>query len=353
MKLKTRLVAGLMVVMSLAVSSVVSASTPLTGASAFFAGGGFKNLSVVNNLKYYVDPLAKSTFGSDINKAITAYSNIPQVNFNYTEVSWIDEKPNLMIYRSDNYPQLGGLALTLMFLLNGNQTYSHSQLDEVATNSKQENTKDCFVVDEYGDELRLNDIRYLQNPKADNKGLEKGKKIGEVMFKVNGNVCLRYNIKNGDATWVEIGTPIYQVQGYAETYRLYADGRIYEAIDSPNAKKLGDIFDVAGKVKKVTLEYYKDNANTSNYDIYSADFSEQDSKLFADNFLMLEYVKKNEIAERNEYVIRFLLQDNTSFHVLYWPEQNVFFRSNGNEAIKNLVKKYVPKMQKVPLPTGQ
>lgn len=109
MKLKKRLASGLAIVMFLALSSVVSASGPLTGANAFYTGGGFKNLSVVENLRYYVDPTANTTFGSDINDAISAYSSIPSVNFGFEEVDWIDEKPELMIYRSDNNPHLGVL----------------------------------------------------------------------------------------------------------------------------------------------------------------------------------------------------------------------------------------------------
>ena len=50
-----------------------------------------------------------------------------------------------------------------------------------------------------------------------------GPEYSKVKFKVSGNVCdPAYKLKDGDAAFLEPGTPIYQVSGHAPTDELAA-----------------------------------------------------------------------------------------------------------------------------------
>jgi len=95
------------------------------------------------------------------------------------------------------------------------------------------------------------------------------------------------------------------------------------------------------------------------YDHYAVDFSKKDSQLFTDHFLVSEYVRMEELQKSLSenrsrlYVIRFILQDNSSFHVIYYPEDNAFNRGYGDDVIKELVEQYAGRAQMVPRPPNQ
>ncbi|MGG1658044.1 hypothetical protein [Brevibacillus sp. NRS-1366] len=254
--------------------------------------------------------------------------------------------------------KLGLISLTLLLLVEGNSVDSHHDISpQKSTKTPMiiQLTENCVTkVDEYDPALKWNDTRYIKDYESDTKNLERGTKLSEVSLKLNGNVCPGYRMQNGDATWAEIGTPIYQVKGYSAKFRLFVGDELYEANESPDAKKMGELFDVAGKVKKVTLEYYDENTER-----YAVDFSEKDSKQFTDHFLTLDYVPFDEMIEKlpenrkSEFVIRFVLDDHSSFHVLYWFDDNAFTRGFGNDTIQSLVKKYAGKAKKIPSPSDQ
>lgn len=247
------------------------------------------------------------------------------------------------------------ISLTLMFLVEGTAYTEVPQQKPRKVPMLIQLTEDCIIKpDEYGHELRWNDIRYMLNQETDVSGLEKGKTFAEVSFTVSGNVCPGYRFQNGDATRAEIGTPISQVKGYDERFRLFVGDDLYEAMDSPDAKTMGELFDVAGKVKKVTLEYTKISQDAPyDYDHYSVDFSEQDSVQFAESFVNLDYVPFEEMYRKrsgnreSEYLVRFFLYDNSSFTVLYWLDENAFTRGYGDDTIKRIVENYSGRLQKV------
>lgn len=247
------------------------------------------------------------------------------------------------------------ISLTLMFLVEGSAYAEEPQQKPRKVPMLIQLTEDCIIKpDEYGHELRWNDARYMWNQESDVSGLEKGKTFAEVSLTVSGNVCPGYRFQNGDATRAEIGTPISQVKGYNERFRLFVGDDLYEALESPDAKTMGELFDVAGKVKKVTLEYTKESQDAPyDYDRYSVEFSEQDSVQFAESFVNLDYVpfeemyKKQSRNRESEYLVRFYLHDNSSFSVLYWLDENAFSRGYGNDMIRRIVENYADKFQKV------
>ena len=63
--------------------------------------------------------------------------------------------------------------------------------------------------------------------------------------------------QDGDAAYLEAGSPLYRVHGYRPTFRLAArqDGRlvIFEADTNPRARVGRDLLDLEGKVRRISI----------------------------------------------------------------------------------------------------
>lgn len=233
-------------------------------------------------------------------------------------------------------------SLAILLLL----TFS-SQKEDQANKSKEVDNQfsgNCTVkINEYDPVLMWNDITYKKMNVLDTNGLERGQKLGEVSFRVNGNVCFGYKLKNGDATWSEKGTSIYQVKGYSEKFRLYVGEELYQVTENPKAKKVGDLYDIVGKVKKISLEYPVENS-------VSVEFTENDINEFIQGYTAIDYVPfeqlyKDSMFKSDKYFLRIQLNDNTNFVISYWPDENVFNHGYGSEKIKNLLLSYSKKLK--------
>lgn len=86
--------------------------------------------------------------------------------------------------------------------------------------------------------------------------------LGPEFKKVNFNVAANvgdpnYKVKDGDAAFLDKGTPIYSVTGYRPSFMLASDvgGRVtvYLADSVPNAALGGDMLDLRGMVQEIRL----------------------------------------------------------------------------------------------------
>jgi hypothetical protein len=63
---------------------------------------------------------------------------------------------------------------------------------------------------------------------------------------------------DGDAAYLDPGTPLYAVNGYRPSFRLAArrEGHLvlFEAAENPDARTWGDLLDVGGKVRQIAVE---------------------------------------------------------------------------------------------------
>ena len=85
-----------------------------------------------------------------------------------------------------------------------------------------------------------------------------GARFATVRFRLDGNVHdTSRQTQDGDAAFLNAGTPVYRVNGYAPTFRLVAhqDGRIvlFEADTNPRAKTGDDLLDIGGKVQSIVV----------------------------------------------------------------------------------------------------
>lgn len=114
--------------------------------------------------------------------------------------------------------------------------------------------------------IKFNGITYLAAQDETGRALEQadlGPEVAQVQLKLADNVTdPNYRSKDGDAAFLERGTRIYTVQGYAPQARLAAqhDGRItlYEADTNPNAKLGGDLLDLHDKVAAIGVNSMED-----------------------------------------------------------------------------------------------
>jgi hypothetical protein len=85
-----------------------------------------------------------------------------------------------------------------------------------------------------------------------------GGEVARVSAKLNGNVQPgRYEPKDGDAAYLQPGTPVYSVKGYLQTFRLAARRgtglALFEVLTNPRAHVGRELLDIDGKVTSVSV----------------------------------------------------------------------------------------------------
>jgi hypothetical protein len=196
---------------------------------------------------------------------------------------------------------------------------------------------ECMVSIDWVDFLVINDVEYQQNYEATREATTKqlGDKVGGVAFTLDGNVCGNHRAKNGDAAYLPVGTPVYELKGYKPEFRVVADNKIYEVDNNPNAKTVRELLDIEGKVKKVALE--------SGYDgSHIGDFSAEASSEFIRELLLLPYVGFDVVYEKTRHesgvFLRVHLEDGTSFRMVYYPKANAFSAGSfGTDRLNELI----------------
>jgi hypothetical protein len=208
-----------------------------------------------------------------------------------------------------------------------------------ASKNEEETKRICpdGIID-WADFLKINGIRYSADYEVNNSGLkiEKGKKMGEVTYMLDGNACSDHKSEDGDAAYLSVGTEIYELKGYKSNFRIVADGKIYEVTDNPEAKTIGELFDIEGKVEKVGFASTHDGSHID-------DFSEAGTKEFIAQFLELPYegfekVYKSSLDDKSRIFIDIHLEDGTFVRNSYWLDENVLNPgANGTKELKKIV----------------
>ena len=84
-----------------------------------------------------------------------------------------------------------------------------------------------------------------------------GPELFRVAFRLDGYAGFDYRSQDGDAGYLDLGTPVYAVKGYAPEFRLAtaSDGRVtlFEADTNPAAKVGADLLDIRGKVRSIGI----------------------------------------------------------------------------------------------------
>ncbi len=83
----------------------------------------------------------------------------------------------------------------------------------------------CTVMIDWVNFVQVGATQYVAGPESPTvlKETDLGPIYAKVKFKVSGNVCdPNYHLKDGDAAFLDVGTPIYQVKGHAPGEQLAA-----------------------------------------------------------------------------------------------------------------------------------
>lgn len=236
------------------------------------------------------------------------------------------------------------ILMTIFFLL----TACHTNTEEHQFSSNKDNLKHVLLgskdanncpdaIIDYVDALMWNDIMYHYIAEADIEH-KKGAVLGETTYTLLNNACMDYKMKHGDATFLPVGTKVYEADGYKSTFRVIAGGKLYQVDFNPSAKTVADIYDIQGKVTQISLESIVDGNQISV-------FTEEATKQFIDEWLALEYagfekIKNSGVSLGNDdkLFLRIHLNDNTSFRIVYWTKGNILTRDTfGTDSLRQLV----------------
>lgn len=114
---------------------------------------------------------------------------------------------------------------------------------------------------DYVNFLKLNGITYTAERPVVGRKLGDGD-LGPVHARVRCSLRekmdpKRGELQDGDAAYLEAGSPLYGVRGYRPTFRLAArqDGQlvIFEADTNPGARVGRDLLDLDGKVRRISI----------------------------------------------------------------------------------------------------
>jgi len=175
--------------------------------------------------------------------------------------------------------------------------------------------------------VKLGGITYITSINDQDLKVEIGPEFAQVKFQLNGNVNdPQYQIKDGDAAFLDVGTPIYTVKEYKPEFRLAvreSDNKwhLYEADTNPNAKVGADLLDIGGKVQYIGIN----SATDGTTELAAIKDTKQIASLV--DTILRSPVDQNLMPASNiSYFIAFHLQDGTVVNRAYWPDTDELAR---------------------------
>ncbi|MTI48092.1 hypothetical protein [Sporosalibacterium faouarense] len=208
------------------------------------------------------------------------------------------------------------IFLTVLLSISScNQSSNNSEL-----NNEYQSEKNIDI--DWVNFIKLNGIQYVDtNFSVDNEKL--GPKIDEVNFKLSGNISdTNYEIKDGDAAYLEKGTPIYSINGYNSTFRIAVKDKdqviVYQVFSNPNAKVGSDIADIFDKVDFIRIN------NSENGEVIATITEEKTVKDITDMLLNSPVEISSDRQAEKLYLVAFYLKDGSEFKGAYSLENNQF-----------------------------
>lgn len=175
----------------------------------------------------------------------------------------------------------------------------------------------CYYGElEYASVFRWNGITYMNNRDGDISGLKTGDQIGKISYRKADHNCPRNPMKDGDATVLEVGTPLYTVKGYKTSARLMAEESLYEATDNPAAQTVNDLLDIEGKIKTVRFISGMDGSPLK-------DFTPEANAVFIREYPKLKYIPFNQLSQEtkqwvgDKYWLEIEMADGSSRRITY------------------------------------
>ena len=152
-----------------------------------------------------------------------------------------------------------------------------------------------------------------------------GHELYRVAFRVDGYVSSSYSNQDGDATFLNPGTPVFAVKGYSLKFRLATvEGdkvTIYEADTNPQAKIAEDLLDIRGKVTAIDI-LSEEDATT----VLGGIGEESAVSQFVQAALASPVDQEAGDHEGERYFLGFRLADGTSVVRSFWMDSGELSR---------------------------
>jgi hypothetical protein len=194
---------------------------------------------------------------------------------------------------------------------------------------------------EWVDMVMIQDIKYqhhFPNPADANSSIsiERGKELGKVSYKMADRACSNHKMKNGDAAYIEKGTPIYEIKGYPTSLMVVVNDKVYVADTNLKAKTAGVLYPMDKLVKNIYFESTEDGSRIHT-------FSEASKNKFIKAWYQLKLedvdslIKEGKL-EGNRVFLEIEFQNGVTFRQLYWYDTNIFHNGAiGNNEIKEII----------------
>ena len=155
-----------------------------------------------------------------------------------------------------------------------------------------------------------------------------GPEFAKTSFKASGNVTnLSYRIKDGDAAFLDAGTPVYAVKGYAPSFRLAARQKglleLFEVDENPKATNGSGFMDIGGKVVSIGVIRDSGNATDEIGVITEAASVEKMVGLALNASISPTFRSPSGVR----YFIAFHLKDGTAVRRGFWPDTGQLSRT--------------------------
>jgi hypothetical protein len=181
------------------------------------------------------------------------------------------------------------------------------------------------TIIDWVDFVQFNGIMYVANSdshaNAQLVAADLGPQFTTVKFKVDGNISNSgYHPKDGDAAFLNVGTPVYTVKGYASTFLLaaYYNNQIvrYMIDRNPHATTGADLLDIGGKVTRIGVNSETDGTT----ELGAISDPAKVQSLVA--LVLAAPVKQNvpPASSGTRYFIAFHLRDGFTVIRAYWLE---------------------------------
>lgn len=111
---------------------------------------------------------------------------------------------------------------------------------------------------EWIDMVMINDIKYMHHfPEPSDEDLslsiERGSELGEVTYKMAGSACSNHKITNGDATYAEKGSSIYEIKGIPASLAVQVNDKVFVVETNKKAKTAGELYPLEGVISNIYI----------------------------------------------------------------------------------------------------
>ena len=183
--------------------------------------------------------------------------------------------------------------------------------------------------------VRFGGVTYLHKGEGDRTLAQRGESLitpqvlgpeqYRVAFRLNGYAGSSYHTQDGDATYLNPGTPVYAVEGYAPEFRLGAfvndELTIYEADTNPRARAGEDLLAIRDKVTAIDVLSEEDSITVF------ATIAERKRVDYLVGLVLASPVDQgNRDHEGARYFLAFRLTDGTSVVRSFWLESGELWR---------------------------